>query len=185
MASYSDNFNRPDSSTVTGWTEMDDDWSISSNQLAPGTSTTARILYSSPLSTQDHYAEIVLSNATATSMGIFARADVGANNFYLWRNNGSTWDLFYNVGGSFTIIGTYVAAASNGDVARVECVGSAIKAYVNGVERVSVVDTQVTGGLYVGVRSEASSTTRYDNFAAADIGSAPSGDTGAFFEFLE
>ncbi len=182
MASYTDDFNRPDSSTVTGWTEMDDNWSIVSNQLAPGTSTTARILYSSPLSTSDHYAEIVLSNATTTSMGIFARADIGANNFYLWRNNGSSWNLFYNLSGSFNVIGTYAAAAVNGDVARLQCVGSTIKAYVNGVERVSVTDTQIANGLYVGVRSEASSTARYDNFAAADV---VSGNVGAFFEFFE
>jgi len=183
MATYSDNFDRADSTNIGNWTEIADDWSISNNQLAPGISTTGIVIYASPLDTDDHYAEIVMSNATATSMGIFARSDVSGNNFYLWRSNGTDWTLFHNIGGSFTSIGTYSAALNNGDVARVECEGSTIRAYVNGVERVSVTDTNIPTGTYVGIRSEASSTARYDDFAAADLGGAPA-DTSAFFDFF-
>lgn len=184
MATYSDDFNRPDSTNIGNWTEFEDDWSISSNQLAPGTSVVSFVLYGSPLDTADHYAEIVMSNATATSMGVLARADATGTNFYLWRSNGSTWNLFLNVGGNFTSLGSYSAALVNGDVARIECVGSTIKGYLNGVERVSVTDTELTTGAYAGVRSEASSTARYDNFLAADVGSGPVADTSAFFNFM-
>jgi hypothetical protein len=118
-------------------------------------------------------------------MGVFARSDVSGNNFYLWRNDGSEWTLFYNIGGNFTSIGSYTAAGANGDIARIECVGSTIKGYVNGVERVSVTDTQIPTGLYGGLRSAASSTARYDNFAAADLSGAPASDTSAFFDFLQ
>jgi len=185
MASYSDDFNRPDSTNIGNWTESGDNWSIISQQLAPGTSTLSIVIYNSTLDTTDHYAEITLSNATATSMGVFARSDVGGNNFYLLRNNGTSWDLFSNIGGSFTNIGTYTAAPNNGDTARIHCVGSTIKGFINGVERISVTNTDITTGVYSGLRSEASSTARYDNFLAADISSTPSNDTGDFFAFLQ
>lgn len=182
MALYSDDFNRPDSTNLGNWNEFGDNFSIISNQLAPGTSATGFVLYASPLDTSDHYSEIVITNATASSMGAVARSDVSGNNFYLWRSNGTSWDLFYNVGGSFITIGTYNAPLVNGDVARIQCVGSTIKGFVNGVERVSVTDTNVTTGTYAGVRSAASSTARYDNFLAGDV--VPDSDVGAFFDFI-
>ena len=184
MATYTDDFNRADSTNIGNWTEVTDNWSIVSNQLAPGISSTGVVVYASPLDTNDHYAEITLSNASASSMGVFARSDVSGNNFYLWRNDGSEWTLFYNIGGNFTSIGSYTAAGVNGDIARIQCVGTTIKGFVNGVERVSVTDAQIPSGLYTGLRSAASSTARYDNFAAADIGGAPAADPGAFFAFM-
>lgn len=170
MVAYSDDFNRADSTTVTGWTESGDDWSIKSNQLAPGITTVGTIRYDQQLSSADHYAEIVVATPGGTSMGVFARSDAATGSYYLWRNNATNWALFYNVGGSFVQIGSsYTAAAVAGDVARVECNGSTITGYVNGVSRVSVTDTHVTSGTYVGLRSLQSSTCRYDNFAAADL----------------
>lgn len=184
MATYTDNFNRPDSSGIGNWSEHGDDWSIVSNQLRPGGSITSYVLYASPLATADHYSEAVLAVASAVSTGVLARADITGNNFYLWRNNGSTWDLFVNIGGSFTTIGnSYAAAAVNGDVARIECIGSTIKGYVNGVERASATDTQITSGLYAGLRAQQSLAMRYDNFAAGDI-SAVQPDKGAFLSFM-
>lgn len=182
MAQYSDDFNRPNSTNIGNWVEHDDDFSINSNQLAPGTTSTGFVLYGSPLDTADHYSEIVMPNATASSMGVVARADVDGNNFYLWRSNGTSWELFYNVGGSFNSIASYSAPLANGDVARIQCVGTTIKGFVNGVERASVVDANIVAGTYSGVRSAASSTARYDNFLTADVGA--DSDVGAFFDFI-
>jgi hypothetical protein len=184
MAIYSDNFNRPDSTTVgTNWTEVIDDWSIISNQLAPGLTTSGVILYNLPLDTTDHYAEIAMPIANTSSMGVFARSDLAGNNFYLLRSNGTSWNLFTNIGGTFTSIGSYAATLTNGDVARIQCVGSTIKAFINGVERISVTNTAITTGLYTGIRSTQSSTARYDNFTASDVGPLYS-DEGAFFDFI-
>lgn len=172
MASYADNFNRADSTTVTGWTESGDDWSIKSNTLAPGVTTLGIITYNSPLDTNDHYCEATISIATATSMGVYCRADGASfNSGYLWRNNGSSWNLFRNIGGSFVSIASYAAAASNGDVAKIQAVGSTISAFVNGIQRANITNTEITSGKFVGIRCEASSTCRFDNFSAADIGS--------------
>jgi hypothetical protein len=184
MAVYSDNFNRADSTTVGAtWTEIADDWSIKSNQLAPGLTTTGVILYNLPLATADHYAEIAMPVASTTSMGVFARSDLAGNNFYLLRSNGTSWNLFTNISGTFTSIGSYAATLANGDIARIQCIGSTIKAFINGVERISVTNTAITTGSYTGVRSTQSSTARYDNFTASDAGSLYS-EEGAFFDFI-
>ncbi len=184
MASYSDDFNRPNSTNIGNWTESGDNWSIISNQLAPGTAAIGVALYSSPLSTFDHYAEVVMSVGTSGSMGVIARSSLDTGGYYLWRNNGSVWTLFRQSSGTFTQIGSFAATFINGDIARIQCVGSTIKGSVNGVERVSVTDTGITGGLYAGVRCNASSTTRYDNFVASDVSSVIDSDIGAFFDFL-
>ncbi|HJP81468.1 MAG TPA: hypothetical protein VJ841_03695 [Candidatus Saccharimonadales bacterium] len=184
MAIYSDNFNRADSTTVgANWTEVADDWSIKSDALAPGLTTTGVILYNQPLDTADHYAEIAMSVASTTSMGVFARSDLAGNNFYLLRSNGTSWNLFTNISGTFTSIGSYAATLANGDVARIQCVGSIIKAFINGVERISVTNAAITTGTYTGIRSTQSSTARYDNFTASDVGALYSND-GGFFDFI-
>src|SRR4051794_11529083 len=101
MATYSDDFNRADSTSIGNWTENGGDWSIVSNQLKPDSSVTSYVVYASPLDTADHYAEIVISVVTTTSMGVFARANQFGNSFYLWRNNGTDWQLFANSAGTF------------------------------------------------------------------------------------
>ncbi len=184
MASYSDDFNRSDSTNIGNWVEWNDDWSITSNQLAPGTASIAFVIYASPLATSDHYTQAVLANATTSSMGVFARSTSDGSSYYLWRSNGSVWNLFRQVGGSFIDLGSYNASLANGDVARIECVGSTIKGYVNGIERLSVTDTVITSGLYAGIRSTPSSTARYDNFLTSDISPIVDSDIGAFFDFM-
>lgn len=184
MATYSDDFNRPDSTSIGNWSENGGDWSIVSNQLKADPSTTSYVIYASPLDTADHYAEIVISVVAVTSMGVFARSNQFGSNFYLWRNNGVSWNLFTNVGGTFSQIGTYSAAAVDGDVARIQCVGSTIKGFVNGIERVSVTDTTLTTGNYAGVRADVSNILRFDNFLAGDISVGLPPNTGAFLDFM-
>lgn len=182
MATYSDDFNRPNSTTIGNWTEWGDDWSIVDNQLAPGTTAIGLVVYSSALATSDHYAEITLSTAVPSSMGVIARSSIDTGTYYLWRSDGTSWTLFRQIGGNFVDIGSYVAPGADGDVARLECIGSTIKGYVNGIERVSTTNTEITTGLYAGVRSAASATARFDNFVASDT--ALDSDIGAFFDFL-
>lgn len=171
MTSFSDDFNRADSSDLgAGWVEVSGDWSIVSSQLSPGSSGGTIILRAAgAMATGDNSAQVTIAATTAASQGVWCRGNSNISQGYLWRNDGSAWDLFSVVGGSFTVIGTYAAAAAPGDIAKVQAVGSTIKGYVNGVERVSVTDTGVTTGTSVGIRSESTSAIRYDNFAAADV----------------
>ena len=171
MASFSDDFNRANSTDLGGnWVEVSGDWSISSNQLSPGSAGGTIILRAAgAMDSSDHYAQVTIAATAAVSQGVWCRGNSNISQGYLWRNNGTSWDLFQVVGGSFTVIGTYTAAAAAGDVAKVQAVGSTIKGYVNGTQRVSVTDTGVTTGTSVGIRSESSGSVKYDDFSAADI----------------
>ena len=171
MASFSDDFNRTDSTDLgAGWVEVSGDWSIVSGQLSPGAAGGTIILRAAgAMATNDHSAQATIAATTTASQGVWCRGNSNISNGYLWRNNGTSWDLFSVVGGSFTIIGTYAVAAVAGDVAKVQAVGSTITAYVNGVQRVSVTDTAVASGTSVGIRSDSTSGIRYDDFSAADV----------------
>lgn len=171
MTSFSDDFNRADSTDLgANWVEVSGDWSIVSNQLSPGSAGGTIILRAaSSMSSNDNYAQAAIAATASVSHGVWCRGNSNISSGYLWRNDGTSWNLFSVVGGSFTLIGTYATAAVSGDVAKVQAVGSTVKAYVNGVERVSIVDTSVSAGVNVGIRSESSGSIRWDNFSAGDV----------------
>lgn len=171
MTSFSDDFNRATSTDLgAGWVEVSGDWSIVSNQLSPGAAGGTIILRAAgAMASNDHFAQVTIAATAAVSQGVWIRGNSNISQGYLWRNNGTSWDLFSVVGGSFVNIGTYTAAAVAGDVAKGQAVGSTIKGYVNGVQRVSVTDTAVTSGTSVGIRGESTNSLRYDDFTAADV----------------
>lgn len=171
MASFSDDFNRPNSSDLgTGWVEVSGDWSIVSGQLSPGASGGTIILRAAgAMASSDHYAQVTIVATAAASQGVWCRGNNNISSGYLWRNDGSNWTLFAVVGGSFLSIGSYAAPAAPGDVARVQAVGSTIRGFVNGIQRVSVTNTDVPTGLSVGIRSESVGALRYDDFTAGDV----------------
>ncbi|MGW0837586.1 hypothetical protein [Streptomyces prunicolor] len=171
MASFSDDFDRADSTSLgANWVEVSGDWSIISNQLSSGNAGGTIILRAAGvMSGNDHYAQVTMAATAAVSHGLWIRGNSNISQGYLFRNDGSSWNLFYVVGGSFTVIGTYAAAAVAGDVAKLQAVGSTITAYVNGVQRVSVTDTNVPTGTGVGLRAESVAALRFDDFTAADV----------------
>ncbi|MDX3549484.1 hypothetical protein PV724_44220 [Streptomyces europaeiscabiei] len=171
MATFTDDFNRANTSDLgAGWVEVSGDWSIVSNQLSPGAAGGTIILRAAdPMASSDHSAQVTIAATTAASQGVWCRGNSNISTGYLWRNDGTSWNLFSVVGGSFTSIGSHAAAAAPGDVAKVQAVGSTIKGYVNGIERVSVTDTGVATGTSVGIRSESTGSIRYDHFTAADV----------------
>ncbi|MBB4985018.1 hypothetical protein [Streptomyces nymphaeiformis] len=171
MASFADDFNRADNTDLgAGWVEVSGDWSIVSNQLSPGSTGGTIILRAAgAMDSNDHSAQVTITATTAASHGVWCRGNSGISNGYLWRNDGSEWTLFSVVSSTFTAIGSYAAAAAPGDVAKIQTVGSTIKGFVNGVQRVSVTDTAVASGTSVGLRSTSSAAIRFDDFAAADV----------------
>ena len=183
MTTFTDDFNRADSSDLgADWVEVSGDWSIVSNQLSPGAAGGTIILRAAgAMDTDDNSAQVTIAATAAASQGVWCRGNSNITSGYLWRNDGSTWDLFSVVGGSFTNIGTYSAAAAPGDVAKVQAVGSTIKAFVNGIERVSLTNTHVTTGTSVGIRSESAGALRYDDFTGADVVTSVTGTAAAVF----
>ncbi|WP_069769817.1 hypothetical protein [Streptomyces sp. LUP30] len=170
MTTFTDDFNRANGSPGANWVQVSGTWSIISNQLSSGSAGGTIVLRAAgAMATDDNFAQVTIATTAAVSHGVWCRGNATLTQGYLWRNDGATWNLFWVVGGSFTSIGSFAGAAANGDVAKVQAVGSTIKGYVNGVVRVSVTDTAVTTGTSVGIRAESVSTLRFDDFSAGDV----------------
>ncbi len=177
MATFTDDFNRSNSSDLgANWVEVSGDWSIVSSELSPGNAGGTVILRAAgAMDSDNNYAQVTIAATTAASQGVWCRGNANISSGYLFRNDGTSWDLFSVVGGSFTLIGTYSAPAAPGDVAKVQANGSTITCYVNAVERINVTNSAVATGTSVGIRSESTSSLRYDNFTGSDIASTIQG----------
>jgi hypothetical protein len=170
VTSFSDDFNRPDGSVGANWVQVSGAWVIVSNRLSPGTTGSTVVLRAATaMATSDNYSQVTIAATTSASQGVWCRGDSTLTSGYAVRNNGTNWALFSVVGGTFTSIGTYAAAAVAGDVVKIQAVGSTITAYINGVSRISVTNTAVTTGTNVGIRSDVNSGLSYDNYAAGDV----------------
>ncbi|MFF3643392.1 hypothetical protein [Streptomyces sp. NPDC002564] len=175
MATFTDDFTRADSTDLgAGWVEVSGNlWAIISGQLSPGSAGgTILVRAATAMDSNDHFAQMTIAATTSASQGVWCRGNANFTQGYLLRNSGTSWDLFSVVGNNFTMIGTYAVAAAPGDTAKIQAVGSAIKGFIGGVERISVTDTAVATGTAVGLRSESTSGLRYDDFAAGDISTA-------------
>ncbi|MET9123011.1 hypothetical protein [Streptomyces sp. NPDC004528] len=178
MTTFNDDFGRSDSTNLgAAWVEVSGDWSIISGQLSSGSAGGTIILRAAgAMATSDHAAQVTIAATAAVSHGIWIRGNSNITQGYLFRNDGSNWTLFSVLGGSFTSIGSFAGAAVAGDVAMLQAVGSTIKAFVNGIARITVTDTAVPTGTSVGIRAESTNSLRFDNFSAADVTSGITGD---------
>ncbi|QTD96973.1 hypothetical protein [Streptomyces cyanogenus] len=177
MTTFTDDFNRANGAPGANWVDLTGLWTIVSNQLSSGTAGgTIIIRAATAMATNDHSAQVTIAATGAVSHGVWCRGNTAFTSGYLWRNDGTSWVLFSNVGGSFTSIGSFSGAAVAGDVAKIQAVGSTIKGFVNGVARVTVTDTAVTTGTSVGLRAESTNLLRFDDFTAADVTSGVTGD---------
>jgi hypothetical protein len=170
VTTFTDDFNRANGAPGAGWVDGTGLWTIVSNQLSPGSAGgTIVIRAATAMATNDNSAQTTIAATGAVSHGVWCRGNTGFTQGYLWRNDGTSWVLFSNVGGSFTSIGSFAGAAVAGDIAKVQAVGSTITGYVNNVARVTVTNTAVTTGTSTGLRAESSPLLKFDDFTGADV----------------
>lgn len=175
---YTDDFNRADSSTVGGnWTESDaSTWSIASNKLSGSNDTSVSkrwLRYDADLSSADNYSQITVVSTGNGQWGVTTRC-TGAHyqTNYLYFGDPTNNYLFSCVAGSFTLLSNL--AGNNGTgVWKVSANGSTIKGFQAGTERCSVTNTAVTGNLRGGVYMIGSTCT-FDDWTGSDLASASS-----------
>ena len=172
-----DNFNRADadalgsSSEGWSWTETAGDIDIVSNEaLIQATEASARA--ESDLSSDDHYAQVVITEH-ANDPGVNCRFNPAASNtYYHWRlegDPGNNLQLFQRVTGTFTQEGSDVVDSSSAPYTlKVSADGSTIKGYIGGVEKISETNVNITGYLRTGIRGNGIGDT-YNDFEAADL----------------
>ena len=170
-----DDFNRADGGLGSTWTELSGTFQIVSQHVEPAaaaTYTTARL--TTWTGGGDQWAEVaVMVTGLNSGGGPVVRAGNGGNDLYLVDYNArADHQLYRVVGGVGTPIGGgWTTPAANGDVVRLEATGSTIRVLVNGVQKLSVTDTGVTGGAPgIYAFAAAGEQVQLDTFAAASAG---------------
>jgi len=115
----------------------------------------------------DAHVYSVVSGASIVVTCRNSGASFGARNQYrVAFNDAGTLTLSKLVAGTYTSLGTYAAGAptaGNTYTLRVEAIGTTIKAYLNGVERISVTDSDVTAGGGLGLQITCPTATTYSS----------------------
>ena len=136
---FTDNFNRADENLEAdaNWTLVDGaagGLKIVSNVLKVDTTQSTGSYHCPDQSTTDHYTQCVF-NSSAESF-LLIRADSGSN-FIGLRHTSGAWQAYKRVSGGFTLLGSYTATLTGGDVGYIEAdSGDNITAKVNGIVRV-------------------------------------------------
>jgi hypothetical protein len=184
---FTDDFNKANSSVVGNlltWTKVNNAWANTSNQAnytTVGGATNGYIRAESDLSSSDHYSQCVATNigsaSTPNGGGPTARFSSSARTFYYafaYRDDSRLY-VGKHINGTDTATSNTVITISPPQTFRVQCSGSSIKAFQDGVERVSTTDTSISGNTRGGIISYQSMAggTFFDDFEASDL--APSG----------
>lgn len=150
------------------------DMKVSSNRLAG--SVVADYAFYTPSGTPagadyDVQATLRTNGDTASVAAVMGRFDTTALTGYraMYSGFSGTWVLSKFVAGSQVDLGTYaVAATADTDYdVKLEMRGSAIKVYIDGVERISVTDSAITAAGTAGVEIYSTGIT-LDSFVAVD-----------------
>lgn len=124
----------------------------------------------------------IYTTVTNLNLGICVRMDTSADTYYGLYYQAGELVMFKRVAGVTTSLGTWISTLTGGGTDytfKLEAIGTAIKAYVNGVERVSVTDSAITAAGRAGLRSiginDATTGNHIDNFVATDTSTPPTG----------
>lgn len=118
----------------------------------------------------------IYCDSSGNAMGVTGREDgTGANHYYgRLSTNSTTVQLLRRLSGSLSVIASGNDATSNQyqtKNVKLSMEGSAIKLYVDGVQRASVTNSQITAAGYPGLSCfNAGTSDTWDNFAATYIG---------------
>lgn len=133
-------------------------------------------------------ANVVRRSGDSGSCGVVGRMSTSAATGYLAQHDefNAAWRLFKFIDGSYTQLGSSYLQSLTTDqpyTVKLEMIGTAIKVYVDGVERISATDSSITAAGRAGINVYANGGTigdsanhHLDDFDAVDIGA---GDTTA------
>jgi len=173
--------------TGAAWTQhpsygVGTDSVINSNRLRDADSSNALVYYASGVPAGVEYdVQVTLRRVAGGGQdfsGFFGRLSttVDSGYFLQYRVDVTEWRLFKADGGAYTQLGSYVQGLTNDTdyVARLEVKDATKKLFVDGVERISSTNNDITAAGRAGMRligsATASDGSHWDNFSATDIG---------------
>lgn len=181
MASYSDDFNRANSSTMGGsWAEDSGDWEVNTNAAEQGSAGGAyrKLRWNAAMDTGDYYSQADLTMRGGNGMGVFIRGVTSATvTYYGYIFFQSDFSYIVEItAGAESILATGSAAGGAGTAytaCRLTGNGSSLTGTRNGAADISTTDATLTGG-HAGLMSYGASggTFAWDNWSAADLAAA-------------
>ncbi len=153
--SASDNFNRADGSLGPNWTATSDGaMSIASHQVTGIAGQNTGEIRTAETYPSDQFSQILVSPTQLTGgqwigpmVRMQASGQSGYVGIYFWNSGSPELMLFLRKGGNWKQLGTYSSGAlSAGTQLQVSAVGSTISFLENGVAKITVTDTNLTGG---------------------------------------
>lgn len=159
----SDNFNRANSELVGAtmsdgvnvWGSNDSTtgvYSVSSNQCYSGAGSWSNIpLYNSSMSvsTTDQAAEIKIVSTAYTAGPVVRSTRVGGTGgfYYIQIGGTSSLTIYYaTTGYPGTVLGVISTTIANGDIVKLEAIGTTLTVYINGASVGSVTDSNLSAG---------------------------------------
>lgn len=164
----SDDFNRANEDLSLGnWTEVFGEWEVT-DQKAQCTVDEGlnHVKYDVPLSSDDHYCQVVQVDLVA-ACGPLVRASDLNDNYYYWRVDDFNSSLRSVVDFSDTQLSTFSTGLSAGGVVRIVIDGSSLKAIADGTNVNTVSTTSITSGMYAGYAASFTEV-EFDDFEASD-----------------
>lgn len=182
MTIYTDDFNRTDENPITGnWTALttrSGTFKVVSNGLGKGENGDMEYRYNVGTLGPDCYCQCAYKNphGSITGIGVVLRANT-TNTFYLAYICYTTAYWYKCVSGSFTnMASASITDPTEGQILKATAIGSSLKLYIDGVEKVSHTDTAITGAGYCGAEISVANSgylnePHIDNWEAGDISS--------------
>jgi hypothetical protein len=171
-----DSFTRADGALGANWTSCGGNagYTVATNAAASSNASVEEAVFWNAASfANDQFAQVTISQMASNSyIGPAVRCSTGSGgNYYGFYADTATRYIVRVVAGAYTSLATTGTGFSNGDVIRLEVVGTTISAYINGVLWTSVTDSNLTSGS-PGMTSWANNNSgRVDDFTAANLSS--------------
>jgi hypothetical protein len=165
------------------WTETNGTWDVTGGQCRnnSGSGVVADARAESDLSSDDHYAQVIISQSpsgASRGCGPATRFAAAARTYYfilMEAEATDTIEIWKSAAAVLTsLAGPTGFTESLPDTFRLEVDGSDLDALANGASIVTVTDTAITGNTRTGLHGQSGGATKclYDTFEAADLAAA-------------
>lgn len=182
MATFTDDFERADSTDLgANWVEPTGagNWAIFSGAIGVQSGDGRNLVRCvQATATADMDVEAVVSAGTGGVTAVAARVNDGASestsSYYRFGTNGTAWRIDRIASNVLTnLVSSAEAPPAAPYTLRLRVVGSTLTGYVNGVQKVTVTDSGITGNTKGGLAAFGSNGQRYSTFTVADVGGGP------------
>ena len=180
----SDDFNRVDGGLGSGWVAVSDGGLVISSQAVRGSSATAGDIRTAESYGADQSSQVEVTSTQLSGgqwIGAAVRMQAGGQSMYLgiyfWNGGAQQLRLYKRSAGSWVQLGSSYSCGplAAGTQLKLTAVGSTISFLLNGVARVSVTDSSVSGGA-PGIMTYG--TAKADNWVGTTASSAPTYSVG-------